>query len=172
MGYQKNSARPVALGGVLAALGLCVMCLGSVTGIATYVSPMFCALLLEAVRNICGRKVAWAWYGAVAVLSLLLVTDREAAWVFVFLGYYPIVKPWLDKRKLTYLWKALLFNGVVALLYWLLIKVFGLAELAQEWKEMSMAFLVLLLILGNLTFFLLDKVLEKPFFRKLGRYGH
>ena len=52
MGYQSNSARPVALGGVLAALGLCVMCLGSVTGIATYVSPMFCALLLEAVLNI------------------------------------------------------------------------------------------------------------------------
>lgn len=171
MGYQTNSARPVAVGGVLAALGLCVMCLGSVTGIATYVSPMFCALLLEAVRNICGARMAWAWYGAVAVLSLLLVTDREAAWVFVFLGYYPIIKPWLDQRRLKYLWKALLFNGVVALLYWLLIHVFGLADLAQEWADMSMAFLALLLILGNLTFFLLDKVLEKPFFRKLGRYG-
>ena len=31
--------------------------------------------------------------------------------------------------------------------------------------------LIVLLILGNVTFFLLDKVLDKPFFRKLGRYG-
>ena len=66
--------------------------------------------------------MAWAWYGAVAVLSLLLVTDREAAWVFVFLGHYPIIKPWLDRRRMKYLWKALLFNGLVALLYWLLIR--------------------------------------------------
>lgn len=171
MGYQSNSARPVALGGVLAALGLCVMCLGSVTGIATYVSPMFCALLLEAVLNICGARMAWAWYGAVAVLSLLLVTDREAAWVFVFLGYYPIIKPWLDQRRMKYLWKVLLFNGLVALLYWLLIRIFGLADLAQEWETMSLSLMALLLILGNVSFFLLDKVLEKPFFRKLGRYG-
>lgn len=171
MGYQNNSARTVAVGGVLAALGLCVMCLGSITGIATYVSPMFCALLLEAVLSICGVRIAWAWYGAVAVLSLLLVTDREAAWVFVFLGYYPIIKPWLDRRRLKYLWKGLLFNGSAAVLYWLLIRILGMAELAQEWQTMSMAFLVLLLVLGNLTFFLLDKVLEKPFFRKLGRYG-
>ena len=149
MGYQSNSARPVALGGVLAALGLCVMCLGSVTGIATYVSPMFCALLLEAVLNICGARMAWAWYGAVAVLSLLLVTDREAAWVFVFLGHYPIIKPWLDRRRMKYLWKAL----------------------PQEWETMSLSLMALLLILENVSFFLLDKVLEKPFFRKLGRYG-
>ena len=171
MGYQNNSARPVALGGVLAALGLCVMCLGSVTGIATYVSPMFCALLLEAALNICGARMAWAWYGAVAVLSLLLVTDREAAWVFVFLGYYPIIKPWLDRRRMKYFWKALLFNGLVALLYWLLIRIFGLADLSQEWETMSLSLMALLLILGNVSFFLLDKVLEKPFFRKLGRYG-
>ena len=130
MGYQNNSARPVALGGVLAALGLCVMCLGSVTGIATYVSPMFCALLLEAVLNICGAR-----------------------------------------RRMKYLWKALLFNGLVALLYWLLIRIFGLADLTQEWETMSLSLMALLLILGNVSFFLLDKVLEKPFFRKLGRYG-
>ena len=36
---------------------------------------------------------------------------------------------------------------------------------------MSLSLMALLLILGNVSFFLLDKVLEKPFFRKLGRYG-
>ena len=120
--YQGNSAsRTVALGGVLAALALCVMWLGGLLGIATYVSPMLCAILLQIVKNICGNRLGWAWYGAVAILSLLLVSDREAAWVFVFLGYYPLVKPWLDRRRLPFLWKGLLFNGSIGILYTLLV---------------------------------------------------
>ena len=90
--HQAHSAsRTMALGGVLAALALCVMWLGGLLGIATYVSPMLCAILLQIVKNPCGNRLGWACYGAVAILSLLLVSDREAAWVFVFLGYYPLV---------------------------------------------------------------------------------
>ena len=168
---SNRSTRAVALGGVLAALGVCIMCLGSLTGIATYVSPMICLLLLQAVLNAGGRRIAWAWYGAVAVLSLLLVTDREAAWMFVFLGYYPIVKPSLDKKKLAVLWKGLLFNGSILVLYWLLLRVFGLEELTREWKEMGAIFAGVLLLVGNFTFFMLDKILGNPFFQRLGRYG-
>ena len=168
---SNRSTRAVALGGVLAALGVCIMCLGSLTGIATYVSPMICLLLLQAVLNAGGKRIAWAWYGAVAVLSLLLVTDREAAWMFVFLGYYPIVKPSLDKKKLAVLWKGLLFNGSILVLYWLLLRVFGLEELTREWKEMGAIFAGALLIVGNFTFFMLDKILGNPFFQRLGRYG-
>ncbi len=168
---SNRSTRAVALGGVLAALGVSIMCLGSMTGIATYVSPMICLLLLQAVLNVGGKQIAWAWYGAVAVLSLLLVTDREAAWMFVFLGYYPIVKPNLDKKKLSILWKGLLFNGSILVMYWLLLRIFGLEDLTREWKELGTFFIALLLILGNFTFFLLDNRLSKPFFQRLGRYG-
>ena len=109
--------------------------------------------------------------GAVAILSLLLVSDREAAWVFVFLGYYPLVKPWLDRRKLPFLWKGLLFNGSVLILYTLLLSVLGLPELQSEFAGMGRVLLIFLLVIGNVSFFLLDRVLEKPFFGKLGRYG-
>lgn len=170
--YQGNSAsRTVALGGVLAALALCVMWLGGLLGIATYVSPMLCAILLQIVKNICGNRLGWAWYGAVAILSLLLVSDREAAWVFVFLGYYPLVKPWLDRRRLPFLWKGLLFNGSIGILYTLLLSVLGLPELKEEFADMGRVLLILLVVVGNVSFFLLDQVLQKPFFRKLGRYG-
>ena len=47
----------------------------------------------QAVLKTCGVRIAWAWYGAVAILSLLLAPDKEAAAVFAFLGYYPIVTP-------------------------------------------------------------------------------
>ena len=66
--------------------------------------------LMQVVLNLCGRRIAWAWFFAAAVLALLMCPDREAAGVFLALGYYPILKIWLDRRKLPALWKGLYFN--------------------------------------------------------------
>lgn len=149
----------MALGGMLAALAVVMMSLGTIIPVATYVCPMLCALLLQGVLKTCGSRIAWAWYGAVALLSVLLAPDKEAAGVFVFLGYYPIVKPALDRKKGKWLWKGLLFNGSVCLLYFLLLRLLGLKQLTQEWSDMSVGMLAVLLILGNVTFFLLDRLL-------------
>ena len=163
MAGKRTPASSVALGGVLAALAVVVMCLGTIIPVATYVCPMFCALLLQAVLKTCGVRIAWAWYGAVTILSLLLAPDKEAAAVFAFLGYYPIVKPRLDKTRLRWLWKGLLFNASVLVMYWLLLRVFGLAQVTEDFEEIGVVMLIVLLILGNVTFFLLDKLLEKRF---------
>ena len=163
MAGKRTPASSVALGGVLAALAVVIMSLGT---IATYVCPMLCALLLQAVLKTCGVRIAWAWYGAVAILSLLLAPDKEAAAVFAFLGYYPIVKPRLDKTRLRWLWKGLLFNASVLVMYWLLLRVFGLAQVTEDFEEIGVVMLIILLILGNVTFFLLDKLLEKRFVRR------
>ena len=162
---KKTPAYAVALGGVLAALGVVIMCLGTIIPVATYICPMACMILAQVVMKTCGGKMGWAWYGAVAVLSLLLSPDKEAAAVFAALGYYPMVKPRLEKRKLPWLWKGLLFNAVILALYWLLIHLFGLDALAEEFAEAGRVMTVVMLILGNVTFFLLDRVLSKRFRR-------
>lgn len=154
----------MALGGVMAALALVVMCLGGLIPLATYVCPMFCAVLLMVVLKLTGGRVAWAWYGAVSILSMLLGPDKEAAAVFVFLGYYPIVKPWLDKRKLAFLWKLVLFNAAIFAMYTVLIHVLGLADVAAEFEELGTVLTVVTLVLGNVTLFMMDvllTVLEK-----------
>lgn len=153
----------MALGGVLAALAVVIMSLGGLIPVATFVCPMLCMLLLTVVLRQCGRRIAWAWYGAVAILSLLLGPDKEAAAVFVFLGYYPNVKPRLDRLKLPMLWKGLLFNGSILIMYWLLMNLFGMASIAAEFQEMGFALLIVTLLLGNVTFFLLDRVLTLRF---------
>ena len=143
MASKRTPASSVALGGVLAALAVVVMSLGTIIPIATYVCPMLCALLLQAVLKTCGVRIAWAWSGAVAM------------------GYYPIVKPRLDKTRLRWLWKGLLFNVSVAVMYWLLLRVFGLTQVTEDFEEIGAVMLIILLILGNVTFFLLDKLLGK-----------
>jgi len=156
---RKTPAGAMALGGLLAALAVVLMSLGTIIPVATYTCPMLCALLLQVVLKCCGGRIAWAWYAAVALLSVLLAPDKEAAAVFVFLGYYPIVKPKLDGKKAAWLWKGLLFNASVAVMYWLLIHLLGLEQVAAESEEMGIVLGSLLLILGNVTFFLLDRLL-------------
>ena len=156
----------MALGGVLAALAVVIMCLGTIIPVATYTCPVLCALVLEVVRKRCGSRIAWAWYGAVAVLCVLMAPDKEAAAVFVFLGYYPILKPWMDRRKGKWIWKGLLFNGMTLLMYWLLMHLFGLAQVAEEFSEMGTVMTAVLLVLGNVTFFLLDRLLGMRFVRR------
>ncbi len=160
---HRDSAKQMALGGVLAALAVVIMCLGGMLWLATFICPMLCCLILKVVRVACGRRVAWAWYGAVAFLSALLSPDKEAAAVFIFLGYYPIVKPWLDKRKLRWLWKTLLFNASVLVMYSLLIWLFGMEALLQEMQEMGLVMGIITLILGNVVFWLLDGILGRKF---------
>ena len=169
---MRQNTKSIALGGVLEAMAVCILCLGSLIPVNTYVSPMLCAILLQVVLNLCGRRIAWAWFAAVAILGLLLCPDREAAGVFLALGYYPIVKSLLDGKKLSALWKGLYFNGSILALYWVLLQVLGLPGLREEFQGLGTVFLVALLLAGNLTFFLLDLVLNKPFFRKLGRHGN
>ena len=158
---KRTPAYSIALGGLLAALALVVMNLGTVIPVATYICPMVCMILLQVVGKTCGNRIAWAWYGAVALLSALMAPDKEAAAVFVALGYYPILKPRLDKRKLPWLWKGLLFNVVILIMYWLLIHLFGLAALAEEFSQAGVIMTAIMLVLGNVIFFLLDRLLGR-----------
>ena len=163
---RKTTAKDMALGGVLGALAVVIMSMGTLIPIATFVCPMLCKMLLRLVRDLCGTRIGWAWYGAVAILGLLLAPDKEAAAVFVFLGYYPILKPKFDRCRLKWLWKLLYFNAVILAMYWLLINLFGMAQLAAEWEELGFIMTAVMLVLGNVTFILLDNVLGKKFRRK------
>lgn len=163
---RRTPASRIALGGVLAALAVVIMSLGGLIPVMTYVSPMLCALLLKIVLELCGVRIAWAWYGAVALLSALLSADKEAAAVFIFLGYYPIVKPKLDGFRFPWLWKLVLFNVSVGVMYFLLLQLFGMAQLRAEFEEFSTVMLIVMLLMGNVTFFLLDRLLQRDLLRR------
>ena len=166
MNDRRTPAGAMALGGVLAALAVVVMCLGGMIPVATYVCPVVCILMLRIVLRLCGVRVAWAWYGAVSLLGLLMGPDKEAAAVFLFLGYYPILKPRMDRAKLPWLWKGLLFNGAILALYWVLMHLMGMEALVEEFSEMGTVMCLVLLALGNVVFFMLDRLLSLNFRRK------
>ena len=119
------------------------------------------------VLRMCGKRLTWAWFGAVAILGLLVGPDKESAMLFLLLGYYPIVKPSLDRLPLSWLWKLLLFQCVVAIAYLILIYLLGMKQLVREYTELGLWFFMAMLIIGNVTFLLLDKALDR--FLKISR---
>ena len=71
-----------------------LMLLGAVVPVLMFIAPAVASLLIATVCVECGRTMALTAYGAVSLLSLLFVPDKEVALVFVFLlGYYPLIKP-------------------------------------------------------------------------------
>lgn len=157
---RNSQAKQIALGGILAALAVVIMCLVGLIPVATFVCPVLCMMLCAVVLQLCGKRIAWAWYGAVSILSLLLAPDKEGALVLCFLGYYPIIKPVLERYRLKWIYKFLLFNTAVLILYGITIRLFGMDQVLKEFSQMGTALTVMTLLLGNLTFFLTDRVLS------------
>ena len=167
---RKTPAARISLGGMLAALAVVIMNLVGIIPVATFACPMLCMMILTLVLRFCGKRIGWAWYGAVSILSVLMGPDKEAAAIFAFIGYYPLLKPAFDRLKSGALMKFIFFNGVILLMYWLLINLFGLAEIAKEYRELGLAMTIFTLITGNLIFFMLDKILARlAIITKLGR---
>lgn len=158
---RNGTTQKITLGGVIAALAVGIMSLGGMIPVATYICPMLCMLLCQTVLKLCGARIAWAWYGCVCVLSLLLGPDKEAAALYVFIGYYPIIRPLFDKMKLGALLKAVYFNAVILLLYTMLFYLFGMHWLREEYAALGWIGVAVMLLLGNVVFYLFDRVLKR-----------
>ena len=92
-------SRKIALCGMLCALAVTLLALGGMTGLATFLSPLGAMAVLLPVQEECGPRLALTAYGAVAVLGLLLVADRELSLVYLFFGWYPVLRPRLQRIR-------------------------------------------------------------------------
>lgn len=148
-----SKAGQVALGGVLAALGVVILMLDSVITVAGWCTAMIAGVLTLVVRDKCGSRMAWAYWGAVSILGLLLSGDKESACLYVCaMGWYPLVKPRLDSirvRPLRWGAKGLLFAGLLGLTYGLLGLLIGWNALAAEFRGMGR---ILLLTTAGMMF--------------------
>ena len=150
-----------AICGVTAALAVVIMSFGTLIPFVTYVCPVLCMLLGNAVFHICKAKFAWTWYAAVAILSCMLSPDKEAAFVYVLLGFYPYVKQFIDKMPLKVIIKLLYFNASAYILYIVMIYILGVDGFLDDFQKAGIIGVCVILLLGNITFILLDMLLSK-----------
>ena len=154
-------ARPLALCGVLAALAVALLCMGGVIPGMVFCAPILAMGVLLPVLEELGPRAAGTAYAAVALLALLLVPDRETAFVYLFFGWYPILRPRiaaLPSRLLRVLARLTVCNAAALLLYGLVLRLLGLTE---ELAESAWYFNALLLVMGNVVFLLTDSTLSR-----------
>ncbi len=149
----------MALGGMMTAVSVVIMSLGSLIPVNTYICPVLCILVNRTVLERCGGRVGWCYYLAVAGLSFLLAPDREAALVYAFLGYYPMVRPWFQRLgPLGPAAKLVFFTLAGAASYGVLLFVMGAdAAMTEGWRMTAVT-----VFLWDVLFLLVDRMLDAP----------
>ena len=146
------------------ALCIALMLLGAVIPVLMFIAPAAASLLIATVCVECGKTMAFTAYGAVSLLSLLFVPDKEVALTFVFLlGYYPLVKPYFDRIRPALLRgaaKLLLCNGSILLMYGLVLLLVPAGSISQELKTTALIVSLSTLAMGNVAFLLYDRALR------------
>ncbi len=185
---QLSQASKTAIGGMAVALSV-VLLIPTALELFVYALPALAGILTLFCVIELGKSWAFGVYAATALLSLLLVPNKEAAVMYTaFFGYYAIVKALLEGRRLPrlleYLFKFLIFNASVIASYLVLIHVFGMplddvlgVDSSVWWAKYA---LPVMLVMGNVVFLVFDLALTRmamvylkllqPRLRKLFRF--
>ncbi len=159
---MKNKTKNTAVSGLMTALSVVLMMLTTLVPVFMYVLPIVTGLLVLFTADISNKKWGAGVYFSTAFLSLLLITDKEAALTYtLFFGYYPLIKDIIEKLPLwvARLLKFILFNlaavgiGVISFL------VFGVS--GEEYTEFGKYTIPILLIMANAVFIMYDICLTR-----------
>lgn len=157
----------VAMGGIASALCLLLM-LMTMIPLTTYTMPALAGIILVVVVVENGYNTAWMVFVAVALLSLFICPQKDAAMIFLgFFGYYPILKGKLEKiksRALEYVVKYSIFNVAIILTYLVIIYAFGITEVLEEMGSLGKYTAIATLAMGNVVFAVYDYALSKIIF--------
>jgi len=159
---SRKESRKIAFCGLMVALSVALMLSGGLIPIATYCAPMACGLLLLPILLESGKKSAWTAYIAVSLITLLLSTDKEAAFFYLFLGHYPLLKWEIERIKNKVLrlpCKLLFFNSSIIAMYLILGFLLNMQALVQEFTQMGTMLLIVFLIMLNACMLLYDRLL-------------
>ena len=161
---MRKATKELALCSMLTALSVVLLCLGGIVPFAVYACPMLASGALLPVREECRPGYAWCCWLATAFLALLLGPDKEAAALYLFLGYYPLLQPKLETIRQPMLrWAAKLAVAAVAIgiMYALLLYVFCLEAVVEEFAETAPWLLWLTAAIGLVVFVLYDILLRR-----------
>lgn len=157
-----KKAKITALCGMITALSVVIMLTSTLLPVLMYVLPIVTSIGVLLVSEIAGEKWGFGVYFSTAVLSMILLTDKETALTYtLFFGYYPLMKNAFEKlpRVLSRVLKTLVFNAAAVSIGF--IGVWFLGVSGEEYTELGKFTIPLLLILANVAFIMYDFAITK-----------
>ncbi len=159
---MKNKTKNTAVCGLMTALSVVLMMLTTLVPVFMYVLPIVTGLLVLFVADVSNKKWGAGVYFSTALLSLLLITDKEAALTYaLFFGYYPLIKDIIEKlpKLISWILKFVIFNlsavGIGVISFYL----FGVS--GDEYNEFGKYTIPILLVMANVAFVLYDVCLTR-----------
>ena len=164
-------SRKIATCGVLCALAVVIMLIGSLIWVGVYAAPLLSIWLLLPVQSMFGNKASFTAYAAVAAISLMILPDRELALFYCCFGWWPSVRPFIqriNRKGMRLAVKLAIYLVVMTIMLYLAYIVLGIV-LPEEggifaplpWMPLPLSAVDLVLIaLGALLFLFCDATLE------------
>lgn len=173
MSEKQKPSYVVSLCGIMCGLALSLMFVLGMIPMFEYISSAMAGILIWVIRDRLGVKYGLVSYLAVGILCLLITPNYEASMIYLFLlGYYPIIREYLQKIRLKILRmavKIMVYAAGAIAAYMILIFAFGMAELLDEMGDFGKYGSLVLLGLGAVAFVLYDTFLGlfDPYYQKL-----
>jgi len=160
---MRTTTHMLALSSLLAALGTAFLYLSGMTFLGLYIGPILASAVLIAAMEECTAAYARMCFAVIALLGVLLCPDKECAFLFLFLGWYPLARPRLNRigsRAVRVMAKGAILVVSMTLVYTLLIYVVGLETLVEEQAQLAGWMLAATAVLGAALFAIYDRMLE------------
>ena len=162
---RSNRTKRVAVSGMLVALGVIILYMGSLIEVLDISMAAIASLLCIITVIEYGKLYAVLVFGATALAAMLLLPEKFTPSLYALLiGYYPILKEIIErigkksgKRAFSIVrWaiKIVFFNAALLAVALVAIYVLVLPE-SEEWMQLT------LLLLGNAAFILYDVALTR-----------
>lgn len=157
---MKKVSYKVSLGGIISALSLVFMFLTGFMPLLVYLIPALTGAMLLIIYVEINAKWAFFTYVSVALLCLFVTPDKEAGLLYImFLGYYPILKMFVEKTSsviLEWILKLLIYNIMIITYYQVIIRVVVNVDLVDDIDEFGKNGALIFLGLTNVVFIVYD----------------
>lgn len=159
MARRKTSFdKKIVVAGVLAALSVIILYLGCAIEVLDLTMSAIVSLLVVVIVIEMGYKYAWLTYIATSILSIILLPQKSPAIFYAcFMGFYPIIKSYLERINSAlarWIIKLVVGNAALALMF-ILMSLFLPDEFEGGWL------MLVTYLLGIIAFLMYDVALSK-----------
>ena len=117
---KRASIKQLTICSMLTALGVIFLEIGAIFDVLDISMAVVASLCVVIALIEYGKGAPWMVYFAISILSLILLPNKLPAVFFaLFLGFYPILREKIEKRKkrfIRWLLKELIFNVCLAIM--------------------------------------------------------
>ena len=160
---KNDKVKKLALASMLSGLGVIVLLLGSFIEVLDLSAAMFASMIILIAVIEAGKIWPWLTYFVTAVIALLLLPYKLPAVIYLFAGYYPIIKEKIEKLPKIFAWiiKFAAFNVSLALAL-VVFKLFLPAVSLELIPGLKNVYTYLIYyVVGNIIFVLYDILLTR-----------